>query len=152
MNEQTPSATKPKKRWYLSGWALVLYFIIFIFIVGSSGSNNSNPSPTQTSPSGSSISESGFLRLPNNNDPEQVICLGPTKESYNQIGKALLANDMIGLLEIPGAFCVSNGSRVKLIESSFALRRVRIETGVRPVDSDKVGMSGWVAKEFVVKQ
>lgn len=92
------------------------------------------------------------MRLPDINDPEQVICLGPTKESYDQITKAIMSGDTIGLLEIPGAFCVSNGSKAKLIDQAFAVRRVRIEEGVRPVDSDKIGLSGWVAKEFIVKR
>ena len=140
-----------KKRWYLSWWALILYFIIFIYVLGASGPNSSAPVSTTTTSNDLTIGEEGFLRLLNNNDPTQVICLGPTKESYEEISRALRANDMIGLLEVSGAFCVSNGSRVKLIDSDFAVRRVRIEAGVRPIDSDKVNMSGWVAKEFVVK-
>lgn len=45
MNEQMSPATKPKKRWYLSWWAFVLYFIVFIFIISSSGSSKPSPSP-----------------------------------------------------------------------------------------------------------
>jgi len=98
------------------------------------------------------IGDDAFLRLPGISDPEQVICLGSTKEEFEQVSKALLAKDTLGLFDLPGAFCVSNGSRVKVIDSAFGVRRVRITAGVRNVDNDKIGTSGWTAKEWVVKQ
>jgi hypothetical protein len=74
-----------------------------------------------------------------------------TKADESKITKALIAGDFSGILEIPGAFCVGNGSKVKLIEKDFPLRRVRIIQGVNQVDSDKVGLSGWLPYEWVTK-
>ncbi|HEY4513067.1 MAG TPA: hypothetical protein VJH06_00955 [Candidatus Paceibacterota bacterium] len=138
--------------------AVILLFLVFIGFVKAGSSTTSSPattvspSPTPTTATDTSVKvgDTAFLRLPNTTDPTSVICLGSTKEEFGQVGKALLANDFIGLLEIPGAFCVSNGTKVQVLDQGYGVRRVRILEGVRKVDEDKVLRSGWTAMEWVV--
>jgi hypothetical protein len=95
------------------------------------------------------IGDEGYLKLGTTTDPDQVICLGSTKEEHEQISKALIAKDYIGILEIPGAFCVGNGTKIQVIDTDYMLRRVRIIETHRDVDQDKLLMSGWVTSDFV---
>lgn len=97
------------------------------------------------------IGDDGYLRLPGITDSAQVICLGTTKDDANKIGKVLVAKDFMGLLEIPGAFCVGSGSKIRLIDIDFPYRKVKIIQGVNKVDSDKIGLAGWLPFEWVVK-
>ena len=113
---------------------------------------NANKSDTNNADQLARVGEDGYLKYDATTDSNQVICLGSTKEEYEQVGKALYAKDYIGLLEIPGAFCVGNGTKVQVVDSSFTLRRVRIVETYRDVDQDKLLMSGWVPVELVVKQ
>ncbi len=134
----------------IGGLALAL---LILAIANSGGSPSpSNPATVDQPITEMAVGQEGYLRLPGISDPSQVICLGSTKEEANQITKSLLAKDFLGILEIPGAFCVGNGSRALLIEKSFPLRKVRITAGVNEVDSDKVGQSGWLPLEWVVVQ
>ena len=129
----------------------IIGFVIIIFIIGGSGgTTETTNTPAVTASQTPEIGEEGYLRLPGITDPEQVICLGETEEDYDQINKALIAKDFIGLMEIPGAFCVSNGTKVLVIDSAVFKRRVRILEDVREVDSDKILMSGWTASDWVV--
>jgi len=98
------------------------------------------------------VGDDGFLRIPDVSDPKQVICLGATKDEAGQITSALLIKDYIGILELPGAFCVGNGSKIKLLEKDFPYRRVRIIEGINEVDTDKFGLSGWLPLEWVVNK
>jgi len=132
--------------------------MFLIIVIAASSTPKSNQSTGSTSSStvatqnnDMQIGDDGYLRLPGITDTKQVICLGNTKDDANQISKALAAKDFVGILEIPGAFCVGNGSQAKLIDKDFPLRRVRITKGINDVDSDKVGLSGWLPYEWVVK-
>jgi len=142
------------KKILVTGFVFVM-LISFVQIgkLPSSPSSTSTPTSTPTTSSAPSaqIGDTAFLRLPGVTGPTPVVCLGSTKEDFTQITKSMLAKDYIGLLEIPGAFCVSNGTKVQVIDSAFTVRRVRILEGVREVDDDKVFMSGWTAMEWVVK-
>lgn len=133
--------------------ATILAFVILIgFInVGSYSSDPSSAPTTTTATNSAQIGEIAFLRLSNTSNPESIICLGSTKEGFDEVMTSLLANDFVGLLEIPGAFCVSNGTKVQVIDSGYGVRRVRIMEGVRKVDEDKVLRSGWTAMEWVSK-
>jgi len=141
------------KRHPIIALGIIAIFIVLVVSIGNTGDKPSNSAQEQkqTSPE-PKIGDNAYLRLPNITDPEQVICLGSTKEDYDQITKALLAKDYIGILEIPGAFCVSNGTKVQVIDSDVFIRKVRIMEGVRDVDKDKVFLSGWTAGEWVVSQ
>ena len=112
---------------------------------------STNPVATKSTDDTLKVGQEAYLRLPDNTDATQIICLGSTVDDADKIGKAITANDIEGLMEIRGAFCVGNGTKVKLIEKDFPYRRVRIVQGVNSVDSDKVGKSGWLPMEWVVK-
>lgn len=144
--------------------AFLSIFILFIFlmiilsgasdlqqaaeqaVVANSGSDNT------TDTSEMQVGDSGFIRLPDNSDVSQKICLGESKDDANQITKALIAKDYLGLIQIPGAFCVSNGTPILLIEKDFPLRKVRITGTIDEIDSDKFGMAGWLPLEWVVNK
>lgn len=140
--------------------ALIIFFVAFIAVlssVGDSSSNSNNAtsaaSPAPTGPNEArSLGQDAYLRLPGNDDPAQVLCLAPTKAVYDEYGKALLAKDYLGILDLTkvGLFCVHNGSGVKVIDTSVTLTKVRVTRGATDVDSDKVGEAGWSASEWVV--
>lgn len=111
---------------------------------------NTTPAPAELQ--SLSVGDEGYLRLPDTTNANQNICIGTTKKDADAITKVLLAKDYFGLLNIPGAFCVGNGSKIKLIEKDFPYRKVRILAGVKEVDKDKVGLSGYVPAEWVVSR
>ena len=81
-----------------------------------------------------------------------LIPLGTTVDGQTQVMKSLLANDSNGLLELAQKnlmFGVGQGTKVKIIDRSTGIRRVRIMDSLRKVDDDKVGLSGWVPMEWV---
>ncbi|MFA6416387.1 MAG: hypothetical protein WCW56_02780 [Candidatus Paceibacterota bacterium] len=112
--------------------------------------NKPKPVETETVHDFVKIGDIGYLRLPGTKDPEQMICLGPTKEAYDQVMSSISAKDLLGIVEA-GGFCVGNGTKVKVIGGSFSLKQVRIIEGVREIDKNVVLRSGWVATEWVVK-
>ena len=129
---------------------LVQVFIVIVFtgivismIVGDSKPDSASPVATSNT--------TVDIRLPNNTDTTQKICLGTSKDDADKISKALLAKDYLGLTEIPGAFCVSNGTPALLIEKSFPLRKVRITGTISKIDGDKFGKSGWLPMEWITK-
>ncbi|MDD3723138.1 MAG: zinc ribbon domain-containing protein [Lutibacter sp.] len=130
---------------------IILIFLIPFFISAMNDTEKTNIS-TNTQNNNLQVGQEAYLRLPNISDPSQMICLGETINDANKITKAMLAKDFIGLLEIKGAFCVSNGTKVKIIEKDFPLRKVRIVQGVNKVDNDKIGLAGWLPLEWVVTE
>ncbi|HEY4507739.1 MAG TPA: hypothetical protein VJJ47_02600 [Candidatus Paceibacterota bacterium] len=104
--------------------------------------------PAEDAPSSKtpSIGEAGVLEM---SGGDGGVCLAPTKDAHKELVKVFLANDYLGLLEIPGVFCVAKGTEVTVIDSAFGLRRVRVTAAFKDVDQDKVGRPGWVAMEFV---
>ena len=134
------------------GCCSVFLIVFLIFLVVSFSSDKSDTSQSNNSNTEISVGENGYLKLPGVADSKSKICLGETKNDADKISKALVAKDYLGLLQIPGAFCVSNGSEVLLIEKDFPLRKVRVTKGMAPIDSDKIGLAGWVPMEFVVKK
>ena len=151
--EATQKTKKSIKRHPIIALCIIAIFIVLIVIIASSNNKPSNSVQEQQQPSPEpKLGDTAYLRLPNITDPEQVICLGSTKEDFDKIITALHAKDYIGILEIPGAFCVSNGTKVQVIDTGVGIRKVRIMEGVREVDKDKIFLSGWTAKEWVVSQ
>lgn len=118
--------------------------------------SNKTAEPTKVTPTPQpkaiSIGDEAYLRLPDNNDPEQVILLAINKDDYDEVLKTLMAKDYVGILDLSNqgkAFGVHNGSKVLVIDTAVGIRKVRIVKGVNPVDEDKVGLAGWVAMEWV---
>lgn len=98
------------------------------------------------------IGDNIYLRLPNITDPTQRICLGETKADADKAMKVIVSKNYVDLLGIPGAFCVGNGSKAKLLEKGSPYDRVKILQDVDKTDKTNVGLSGWVPLEFVTKQ
>lgn len=120
----------------------------------STASKTTSKTATPSSDTSPSVGDNAYLRLPDNNDPNNKIALGMTAEDAGLITKALIAQDFMGIYELTSqgkAFAISNGSKVLIIDSSVGLRKVRIVSGVQSIDNDKVGMAGWVPMEWVVK-
>ena len=147
----------------LSKKLIIIISVIVLIVVGvfassdletdnSKVKNNNNKQVVETKPKDDfvSIGETAYLRLPNTKDPEQMICLGPTKESYGQIMKSISVKDFLGVFEA-GGFCVGNGTKVQVIDVSFSMKKVRIMEGVREIDQNVLLRTGWVATEWVVK-
>lgn len=97
-----------------------------------------------------SIGEEGIL----NNQKEKTNCdgntiLSTTKENYDEFSKTMVAEDNIGYLQMIGdgkLFLVENCTKVKVIDSAFALKEVRI------LEGEYFGTTGWTAYEFAIKE
>ncbi len=152
------SGIQKKMNINLSRKVKILIVVFLFFIIGTGMADPSTPKNEVANTSSTTASDNlivgqeGYIRLPNNPDTTQIICLGKTKSDADKIGEVLLAKDYMGLLEIPGAFCVHNGTKALLIEKSFPLRRVRITEAYQKVDQDKVGQAGWLPLEWVVNR
>jgi len=139
----------------------LLLFIIFLIIGGGEtppAPKQQAPLPTPTAPeqqqkSPLNIGDAAVLRM--NNDPTAIVFLATTPEANKELIKVIQANDAVGLLELGAqgkAFGITNGAKIKIIDRSLGLRKVRIVEGIKSVDQDKVGQSGWVPYEWVVAQ
>ena len=148
MDNETKSKKSYKRLWL---WIIGVSALVIIGIALIPDSPSATPVQAGTSEA-RTLGQDAFLRLPNNSDPKQVICLAPNSDIYDQYNKALVAKDYQGVLELTnqGLFCVHNGSEVKVVDTSVALTRVRVVKGASEADSDKVGQAGWTASEWVV--
>lgn len=151
IDEQVAASQKHSKVFV----AILLIFIFWMII--SVSSNSSTPhnysSSSAQAPTHKTLGtgEQGVLRM--GSDPTQIVLLATTETAFDTLTKTLMANDTTGILELSsqGAiFGVTNGSKVLVIDRSYGKRKVRIIEGVRPIDTDKVGLSGWVPMEWVV--
>jgi hypothetical protein len=109
-----------------------------------------------------SVGEKAFLRIAGNSDKEQVIFLSPDPDTYSKEMSKMSAvrNDpqalyfQMGELAGKGWIGVSNGTQVIVLDKKGILDpmyQVRIMKGVRSVDADKVGQSGWTLRDFISK-
>lgn len=131
----------------------VLIVLVFFSIAISVNTNNQTENLSKTTHSGVEIGQNAYLRFPEVSTQEsQLICLSGTKEGYAQVMKSIRAKDAVGLLEIPGAFCVQTGVKVLVIDKSVTMTRVKILEAYQDIDKDKVGISGWLPYEWVSKE
>ena len=108
-----------------------------------------------------SVGATAYLRIPHNSDPESVVLLSPTADSYGEIQKAYsVKNDpqalfgALGELAAKGFIGVSNGTEIVVVDKKGILDplyQVVIKKGVRDVDADKLGKSGWIDRTFISK-
>lgn len=168
MDNPTPTQDIPVKK--MSSWKKIGLIVLALIILGvianlandeSTNDTATNDTVQQDVPAPAStpnatndvkVGQEGYLRLPGNDDQTQVICLGETKEDFNEINKSLVAKDFMGIINNSGAFCVHNGSKVLVIDKDFPARKVRVLKGTKPVDQDKVGLAGYVNYEWVLAQ
>lgn len=133
--------------------AVLILFAYMVFYVLFGGGRE--PQQIKQEATDVRVGDEAYLRLSSTTDPEQIILLAINSENaFDQLIKALLANDTQGIIELVEqgkVFGVSNGTRVFVIDSGIGKRKVRILQGLRPVDQDKIGRTGWVVKEQVVK-
>jgi len=137
------------KKEKIMGVIAILSFLLMI-IVSNSGGNKPIPSSTTTIENQIlSIGDEGIVN--NNGDRNNCdgkVILGISKEAENQIIKASVANDEIGLANIlmnGGIFFVPNCTKVKVIDINMFIRQVRI------LEGEQFGKSGWLPYEFVIK-
>jgi hypothetical protein len=151
--EIKPKKELSKKEKIIAGFAVV-FLIIFLITIGGGNKKSTPISPTPSKTETSlHIGDEGFLKV--GNDPNQVIYLATDDKAFDDLTKVLLSKDEYGLLELAmqgKVFGVTNGTKVKVIDRAFARRKVRIIQGAKPIDADKVGLSGWVPIEWVVPQ
>jgi hypothetical protein len=109
-----------------------------------------------------SVGGKAFLRIAGNSDKEQVVFLSPDPDTYSKEMSKLssVRNDpqalyfQMGELAGKGWIGVSNGTQIIVLDKKGILDpmyQVRIMKGVRSVDDDKVGLSGWIIRDFISK-
>lgn len=166
-NEVKPHKPFYKRWWFIAGIAVVA----LIFISDATSQPKQQPEnkeikqtavkqtepkteiPQKVESAKIEIGQEGFLRLGGNSTkPDDVVLLASSKDEFSQLSKAAIAKDTMGILELKGVFGVSSGTKVLVIESGVGIRKVRILSGVRAVDNDKIGLAGWVPMEFVVSK
>ena len=141
-----------KKRGIVVGVISVILVISFFGLIGWI-SLSTPATPSQQQITKLQIGDEGFLKV--GDDPNQVVFLATDLDAFNELLKIIRAKDEYGLLTLGlqgRAFGVTNGTKVKIIDTGLGKRRVRIIQGIKPIDEDKVGLSGWIPKEWVVSQ
>lgn len=76
------------------------------------------------------------------------IFVAATEEAYDELTAAIGRNDDYGMTELiarGSVFFVTGGTRILVMDSSFASRRIRV------LEGDQVGKSGWVPVEVVAR-
>lgn len=119
--------------------AIFLGLIVLLVLLVLPGCSSSTASPT---PKYTDIGQTALLDAAG--DPEAL--LGIDKSSYDALGKALLAKDWYGVLELMNngrVFSVPKDTEVLIIDTGFGVRQVRITEGTSK------GRSGWIAVEFL---
>lgn len=152
-----PSKTSP------AAWGCLTLLVLGVIIViaaGSSGgdSKKSNTASTEEKPAKSAILSVGEEGIINNND-DPSDCHGGTlvassKDAFDKLTEASVANDKAGLNELIGAgqvFLADNCSRVLMVDYDGFLAAV---AKLRFIDSNSplYNQTGFVASEFATKQ
>jgi hypothetical protein len=122
----------------------------------SGGNSSSSEHPTTASPSTAHVGDTVMVR------PGQWVCAS-TKEAYDQIAKWRVRGDseeMLRTLQLTRSFLlVPDGFQVKIIDSSFLLRKVRVLGWLDPDDGrihaypeeTRIGRECWVPFEAVAR-
>lgn len=142
--ENIKKQVKRRRRSIIIGIVVFVFIFLWIVILFSIGGQQQEQSTSIR------IGDEGFLRSSDN--PNQIVFLAVTPDAFDKLIKTILAKDSVGLLELAAegnAFGVTNGAKVKVIDTAIGRREVRILEGVKPVDQDKIGLSGWVPYEWV---
>ena len=98
-----------------------------------------------------SVGQSGFLR----SGSVETLFVAVDQESFKELVKAARAGDTIGILELAAQrriFGVTAGTSVLILEQNFSQYRIRVLKGVQEVDTDKLGRTGWIPREWATSQ
>jgi hypothetical protein len=134
---------------WLVGLAIFIGIVLILF-GASSGSSKQPKSNTRTvsnSATRASVGEDGML---NNNGSRNnctgIVSVAFTKEAFDDLTNASIAKDKYGYQKVVQdgrAVTVENCTKVKVIESKFAIKKVRLV--------EKPDVSGWVPAEWVIR-
>ena len=150
VDTKIPPSTRPKKKNLFGHNSSCFIFFIFIGIVAlglivmgliNSDRNGNGSSSDYVSPS---RGENGILYL----EGGKNVFVAVDKTSFDDYLNAALIEDNYGINELVmqgRLFYVPNGTRVKVIDSTFTTRKVRI------LEGEWEGASGWVPVEWVRK-
>lgn len=149
-------------------WLIAAIIVVILAMIGQSAEKNSqvsqNPKPIEIKATENKVTENSYKEVNkigdeaylrnggNSVEATSIVFLSTTEAGHEQLVKSLMAKDTQGVIDNPTVFGVSSGTKVLVIDSKFGIRKVRIIKGVRDVDQDKVGRTGWVVKEFVVNK
>ena len=118
--------------------SIVLFIILGLGQMGSNASGINSSSSTMVS-----IGDEAKLKASSDTIPVAI-----DEKAFDELTKAAVAGDDIGFAQIfleGRAFPISSGTKVKVIDQTMFRRKIRI------LEGDKLGMSGWVDSELVVK-
>jgi predicted nucleic acid-binding Zn ribbon protein len=133
------------------GACLILFVIIAILItVAVVNLNIAKEEAKINSPSNNistGVGDEGILNSNDNiSDCSGEIIIGVNEEAQKAITEASVAEDGYGLMELVAAgkaFTVLNCTKVKILDTGFAIRKIRV------LEGGQKNRSGWVPYEFV---
>ncbi|XOB41784.1 MAG: hypothetical protein ACKKMS_00070 [Candidatus Nealsonbacteria bacterium] len=139
---------KISKNWI---WIILAVSLVAIILIINSGKKiETQEIQTPVVESGKlDIGEEGVINFREDKSDcsgEDKIVLGITKEDQDKIGKALSAEDWMGITElisIGKAFSVGICTKAKVIDRAMFLRQVRI------LEGENIGKSGWLPYEWI---
>lgn len=127
-----------KKKKTAIGCVVLLAIVIIIgVVIGTCLAGQPEPSPEP-----SDVGSEATIQVPN----LEVVYLAIDEQAFDEWTKACVAEDYIGMAQLQASgkvFTVPNGTKVLVIDSSFASIEVRI------LEGDAIGRSGWIPYEWV---
>lgn len=132
------------KKWYKRWWFIIPAAVVVVVIFASMGGSDT-PATDTSADNVISLGDEGYLRVSSGD----IVTVLKTKEAQEQFMKSAIANDTYGMAKLVAegqGFNVPVGTKVKVIDSEFGIRKVRI------LDGEHAMEDGWVPKEFIRKQ
>lgn len=137
VEEQTLKTKTSRKNVFIGCGVLVAIFIIVAVSIGTCLGGTT----TETTPS-APVGSEAFICVPDLDTAHLAV----DEESMDLWTKACVAKDYIGMAQLEASgrvFPVPNGTKVLVIDSSFAIKKVRV------LEGDAYGKSGWLPYEWV---
>lgn len=139
MVEEKKTMTPAQKKGCFIALGIILLLILSRVWCVAITSQPTKPDPAQ-------VGATSYLAA--HNDPGGVLA-AVDRTSYNAMSKALVARDDIGLGKLAAAglvVAIPRNTQVKVIDSEFGIRQVRVLTG------ELYGRTFWVLKEVIVAE
>jgi hypothetical protein len=121
---------------------IILFAGLPFIIVNQSKQSATSQNSTPSADTKVGVGKEGYLKV----SKQTQILVASSKETEDRLVKLSVAQDTLGIAKMVlsgEAFFVDVGTKVLVIDSTFALREIRI------LEGKSMGDSGWVPFEFI---